>query len=59
MKNHRKFKSNYQDSFENYLDSNFAQSNNNNNNNDWDELLNDTIVKKNNVNEELKKELKN
>jgi len=59
MKSHRKFKSNYQDSFENYLDSNFAQSNNNNNNNDWDELLNDTIVKKNNGNEELKKELKN
>ena len=59
MKSHRKFKLNYQDSFENYLDSNFAQSNNNNNNNDWDELLNDTIVKKNNGNEELKKELKN
>jgi hypothetical protein len=56
MKSHRKFKSNYQDSFENYLDSNFAQSNNNNNNNDWDELLSDTIVKKNNCNEELKKE---
>jgi len=59
MKSHRKFKSNLQDSFENYLDNNFAQynnNNNNNNNNDWDELLNDTMIKKNIYNEELKKE---
>ena len=53
MKSHRKIKSNLQDSFENYLDSNFAKfnTNNNNNNNDWDELLDDTLVKKNNRNE--------
>ena len=51
MKSHRKIKSNLQDSFENYLDSNFAKFNTNNNNNDWDELLDDTLVKKNNRNE--------
>ena len=53
MKSHRKIKSNVQDSFENYLDSNFAKFNTNNNinNNDWDELLDDTLGKKNNRNE--------
>ena len=52
MKSHRKFKSNLQDSFENYLDCNYAKyNNNNNNNNDWDELLDESLIKKNNGNE--------
>ena len=44
MKSHRKIKSNLQDSFENYLDNNFSK--NNNINNDWDELLNESTIKK-------------